>query len=106
VTKSREESKAKGWGAKEPYNVLYDAFVDAGHNFLAVVALGSEDFVDLRVKQRAYGDWLGIAKRYGPDGGLEVCFGTGHDFVSALLGLNGAMAANRWKPDKPWAPGE
>lgn len=104
MTKDRNEARAKGRGRQEPFIGLYNALVDSAGNLAAVVAYHSEDFVDLRVKQRGEGDWLGIVKRYGSDGGLEVCFGTGHDFVSCLLGLNGAMANDRWKPDKPWSP--
>lgn len=101
----RAESKAKGHGSKEPFNVLYDAFGLACGQVLSFTTRNSEDFVELRVKQRGEGDFLAIAKRIGPDGGDEVCFGVGFDFLSCLLGLNGAITANRWRPDQPWGGG-
>lgn len=101
---SRAESKAKGHGRKDAYNVVYDGFVTGAGNLSAFALRNLDDFVELRVKQRGFSDWIGVAKRYGEDGGLEVCFGTGFDFTSCLLGLDGAMAANRWKADKPWSP--
>lgn len=59
---------------------------------------------DLRVKVRDDGGWIAIAKGYGDDGGPVVCFGSGYDALSALQGLEGAIRANKWRVDKPWAP--
>lgn len=101
---SKQEARAKGRGKQEPYVALYNMLVDTAGNFMAFAAYHSEDFVELRIKQRAEGDWIAVAKRYAEDGGLEVAFGTGHDYVSCVLGLNGSLAANRWKADKPWEP--
>lgn len=102
---SKQEARAKGYARKEPYNVVYDALFGALGNLHAAAVKAEGEFIELRVKQRGYADWLAIAKRVGADGGSEVIFGVGHDLVSALLGLNGAMAANRWRPDRPYKPG-
>jgi hypothetical protein len=70
-----------------------------------VLVRADEDALGLNVKHRAPGDWLAIARRYGADGGPEVCFGTGYDLCGALLGLESAIAANRWREDTPWDNG-
>jgi len=59
---------------------------------------------DLRVKVRDDGTWIAIGKGYGNDGGPVVAFGSGYDALSALQGLEGALAANKWRVDKPWSP--
>lgn len=65
---------------------------------------GESDAVSVTFKCRGPGDWVAICKRIGDDGGPEVVFGTAFDFVSAVMALNAAMQADRWKVDKPWAP--
>lgn len=66
----------------------------------------SGDAVELRVKVRDDGTWIAIAKGFGDDGGPIVCFGSGYDALSAVQGVEGAIRANKWRPDKPWAPGK
>lgn len=56
--------------------------------------------VNLKLSYRGALDWLAVAKRYGDDGTLEVCFGSGPDAVGCLLGLENAMDGNKWRPDK------
>ena len=97
------EARAKG-RVKEPFNVIYDAFVDVAPNIVGWGERSSEDAIELRVKQRGPGDWIGICKRVGGDGADEVLFGTGFSFIACLLAVNAAMAANRWRPDTPWKP--
>jgi hypothetical protein len=64
-----------------------------------------EAFVGMTIKQKGTSDWLGVLRRTGSDGVGQVCFGNGVDFVGALLGLEAAIAGNRWREDKPWTPG-
>lgn len=61
-----------------------------------------DEFGELRLKARPDGTVIAVAKGYGSDGGPIVCFGSGYDALSALQGLEGALTANRWRPDKPW----
>jgi len=60
--------------------------------------------VALSVRCRGVADYVVVCKRVGSDGGPQVLFGNGFDVVSALLGLEGAWAADRWRLDTPWAP--
>lgn len=67
--------------------------------------LGDEaEFISLYVKVKADGTMLGVLKRYGSDGGPMVCFGSGYTVAGVFLGLEGSIAANKWRPDKPWQP--
>lgn len=102
----KQEARAKGHARKAPFNVLYDALVSAAPNLLHWGQIAHEDAIEVRIKQRGPGDWMAIAKRFGPDGGPQVLFGTGYDFLSCVLGLNGAMAGDRWRADKPYRPGQ
>lgn len=63
-----------------------------------------DDFGSLSFKRRDDGTVLAIAKGYDAAGAPIVAFGTGYDFVSAVKGLEGAIARNGWRPDKPWPP--
>lgn len=65
-----------------------------------LVTAGREDLVNIKVTYRGNDEFLAIAKRYGGDGSLQVCFGGGSDFYSALSALQSAVASGRWKPDK------
>lgn len=58
------------------------------------------DYISIRVSYRGPYDYLAVAKRYGDDGGIEVCFGSGYDFWSSLFGLQGSLASQAWRPDK------
>lgn len=49
---------------------------------------------------------VSVLKAYNGEGLPVVLFGSGYDALSALLGLEGAMAADRWKEDRPWTPGK
>lgn len=68
--------------------------------------LGSEEaFISLYVKIRDDRTMLAVLKRYGSDGGMLVCFGTGYGVAGCFMGLEGSIAANKWKVDEPW-PGK
>lgn len=66
----------------------------------AFVANKHGDMVNLKVSFRGEHDFLAIAKKYDDTGVLVVCFGSGPDFVSSLLGLAVAMEHNKWRPDR------
>jgi len=66
----------------------------------------AEDFGELRFKARDDGSVLAVAKGYDSDGSPVVAFGTGYDVVSALKGLEGAVARGGWRPDRPWTSGD
>lgn len=87
-----------------PHNQLYVALHRACPQLTNLMMRNPEDFVSLTLRQRGTNDVIAIMKRYAPDGGQEVLFGTGYDALGALLGLEGACAANRWRPDAPWVP--
>lgn len=67
----------------------------------ALVAGAAPEFEFLKILHRGQHDVLAILKRYGSDGKPEVLFGNGATFVDALYGLEGAFAANKWRPDNP-----
>jgi hypothetical protein len=58
------------------------------------------DYISIRVSYRGPYDYLAVAKRYGADGGVEVCFGSGYDWWSSLFGLQGSLSKEAWRPDK------
>lgn len=66
------------------------------------LAYPSRAMVSLKVNYRGPGDFLAVCKRYNDDGAVEVCFGSGTDFVASLLGLEVAMDNQKWRLDK-WA---
>jgi hypothetical protein len=59
------------------------------------------DFREVRIYIRDDGEMLGVAKGYNGDGAPVICFGSGFDVFSCLLGLNGAITADRWREDRP-----
>lgn len=74
-------------------------------DYVAHVAsyLGDEEtFVSLYFKHQDDGTVLAVAKRYGPDGGPQVCFGGGYGVIGAMLSLNATIASDNWKTDKPY----
>jgi hypothetical protein len=62
----------------------------------------NEDFLELRIKARLDGTCYALAKVTGTDGQPVVAFGSGYDALSALWGLEGAVHAGNWRPEKPW----
>lgn len=56
--------------------------------------------ISLKVGYRGQHDFLAVAKRYADDGTIQVCFGSGPDFVGALLGLENSIDHDKWRPDK------
>ena len=70
----------------------------------SVLVRNDGDAVGLQLKHRGPSDWIAVLRRDGHAGGPEVAFGTGFDVIGCLLGLEGALAADRWREDKPWTP--
>ena len=58
------------------------------------------DFISLTILLGNYGDYLAIAKRFGPQGVPEVLFSNGATIVEALLNLNRGLLNGAWKADK------
>jgi hypothetical protein len=75
---------------EEHLDALYSALTD------------SSSFIELRVKDRGDGSCYAMVKRTSSDGTPMVAFGTGYDPLSALSGLEGAVHADNWRPDKPY----
>jgi hypothetical protein len=72
----------------------------------SVLVGDGENLVSLLVKRRGDADYLVVLKRESPKVGMVVAFGSGFDVVGALLGLEGTLAAGRWKADTPWKGGK
>lgn len=87
---------------QNPYVVLEQGMFRPLQQLHAVLVRAAEDCVGLNVKHRDSGDWIAVLRRFGPDGTPQVAFGSGVDFIGALMGLEGSLAANRWREDKPW----
>jgi hypothetical protein len=66
----------------------------------ALVANKHGDLISLKVSCRGQHDYLAIAKKYDDKGQIVVCFGSGADFVSSLLGLSVALDSHKWRPDR------
>jgi hypothetical protein len=96
----------KGVEQSNPYVVLEQGMFRPLPQLHAVVVRASEDVVGLNVKHRESGDWLAVLRRFGPDGQPQVAFGSGVDFIGALMSLEGSLAADRWREDKPWQKGD
>lgn len=61
-----------------------------------------ESFSELRIKAKADGTMLAIAKGFGPDGGPVVCFGSGYGLVACLMAIDATIQGGHWRVDKPW----
>lgn len=66
------------------------------------MAFPEKGYISIKCTWRGESDFLAIAKRYGDSGLVQVCFGSGTDYVSALIGLEQAVDSDKWRPDK-WA---
>lgn len=67
------------------------------------VLADEEGFIELRLKMRDDMTVLAVLKRYGPDGGPMVCFGSGYGVSGALMAIDGTVNAGDWRVDRPWA---
>lgn len=79
---------------------VYQALFKACPNFTALFQSGGAEFNSVRIQFRGVYDFLAVCKRWGPDGTPEVIFGSGPDFVGAVLGLEAALEQGAWRPDK------
>lgn len=99
ATRKRKGGRQDTWVG---LNHAFDTYIPQLHAMWGK----EDDFREVRLKLRADGTVLAIVKRYGEDGGPLVCFGSGYGVAGALMGVEGAIAANQWKVDKPWRPSE
>lgn len=67
---------------------------------------GESSAVSLSFRCRGPGDWIGVCKRQGDGDEPEVVFGSAFDFVSAVVAVNAAMQAGKWRVDEPWTPSD
>lgn len=84
--------------------VQIDAALEVNVPQLRAVLGDEESFISLHIKMREDASMLAVLKAYGPDGGPLVCFGVGYGIAGCFLGLEGSIAGNRWRVDKPWHP--
>lgn len=98
-------SKDPSVSGNGPY---FDAFraISGGFGQAGTYLAGpkAERFYRLTITKKSEYDWFAILSRWAPDGGRQVVFGSGHDAVAAILGLSGAVAADRWRDDKFYDP--
>lgn len=96
---ARKEPEA---GGTTPFHDITLALVRCAPQLYSLVGRDPVDFLSLTLRQRGPSDFVCVLKRVGADGAPEVCFSNGFDFVSALLALEGTVAANRWRVDVPY----
>lgn len=100
-------TNGKAREGKSPYVRLEAALQSATPQVYNLYRGDALDFVSLSVRHRGANDFIAVLRSLDEDGGPIVCFGTGFDYVGALLGLEGAVMGNRWRKDEPWEkPGE
>ena len=90
--------------AKDSFTEIHRIWATRLSNVYHWGSTNEADATEVRLRCRGESDWLAVAKRVGDDGGPEVVFANGFDFVSCWLALNASMAADQWKVDKPWKP--
>lgn len=56
--------------------------------------------ISLKVVYRGETDFLAVLKVYAGDGTVNVCFGSGVDYVGSLIGLERAIDQDKFRPDK------
>jgi len=86
------------------FRLVSEALAGQLPSLYRVLVVNRSDFERLTVYQRSENDILAVLKRISDDGSPQVCFGNGFDFVAALVGLEGALRAGKWRADRP-APG-
>lgn len=93
--------------SRDRYMQVMQTVEQALGNVAAVMASrGSRDPVSILVKQRGDEDWIAVLKAYDTDDGIDVvAFGVGFDWMGAVFSLNSNVAADRWRPDKPYKDG-
>lgn len=99
MDKRKKASRVDQWTA-------FDAMLQAAVPHLHAVFSRESDFIEIRVKARDDGTCLTIVKAYSADGAPMVVFGSGYGVAAALMGVDGSIQGGRWRPDRPWKPGE
>ena len=85
-----------------PHGQLVRDFARYTPGVFGLLTQDAEDFVNLRFYSRGPSDVIGVLKRYGSDGSIQVVFGSSFDVVGAFLSLEGAVQNNRWRVDTPF----
>jgi hypothetical protein len=93
-------SKQSDWLDDFPIIKVGGAFVAELPNIHNLATKGRQDLINIKVTYRGGEGFLAIAKIYGGDGSVLVCFGGGSDFYSALLRLDQAIENGSWREDK------
>lgn len=81
-------------------SALWKAMGELVQEVTRYLAVPSKGVVSLKVAYRGERDWLAVLKRYTDEGKVEVLFGSGSDFVGALVGLETALEHDAWRLDK------
>ncbi len=102
MTKSNKSDQE--FSAGDTFSEIHRIWATRLSNIYHWACTNEVDALDVRLRCRAPGDWVAVAKRVGDDGAHQVIFANGFDFVSCWLALNASMAGNRWRKDKPWVP--
>lgn len=90
---------------KSKYLEIHDAIWKLPPHLATYLAGPLEVDLDrLYIRRRGDGDWIIVLKAYDGDGQPVVVFGNGPDVVAAIIGVAGAIAADKWRPDVPWTP--
>lgn len=95
--------KTSGDGRIRAWQELANALGEHTPQLNSVVG-DADGFISLYVKLKDDGTIMGVLKRYGPDGGPLVCFGSGYGLSGCFIALDSSIAGNKWRVDKPWDP--
>lgn len=94
--------KKSGGGELTPHNELASTWRRLLPNLYDLIMSSDGELHSIRFYQRGVEDILGVAKRFGSAGDVEVLFGSSFDLIGSLLSLEGAMSSNRWRVDRPY----
>lgn len=94
-----KEDRLKQFGLF-PGAAVWSALIEYVPTVSRHLARPADGMVSLKLLYRGDNDFLAVAKRYGGDGEIQVCFGSGSDVVQSLSGLEVAMDQNKWRRDK------
>lgn len=81
---------------------LSDVFKERYSNLWSVLGANCAELLSLNIKVRGADDFVAVLKRSGFTGAPEVVFGSGTTVWNCLAGLDSAVAAGKWRIDKPY----
>jgi len=70
-------------------------------NLFYTIERGADQCLEVRIKIKPGGEWMGLVKRDGYPLGT-ICFSYGETFFECLDGLNVSVSQEKWREDKPW----